>query len=191
MAIGGAAIGIICYVLYAPYAKFQRAEKELADLKETLKPRITVSYSEDDEQCRLPPRPTGMPLFRVNTHLGEGELVTNVIARVQAIRKDGKKLPLLEPVRLRFHSSGPSGELETMRPGTSEPLDMFRLDGSGLSLALAYNYEAFDHHCCNDPSHTYEIDVSISSSIVRTEFTFVCPWTGDFNTTEPYIKQPS
>lgn len=155
-----------------------------------IKPRITVSYSEDDEQCRLPPRPTGEPMFRVIAHLGGGELVTNVVARIEAIRKDGQKLPLSEPVRLRFHSSDSSGELEKMRPETSEPLDMFRVAG-GLCLALAWHYEAFKPDCCNDPNHTYEIDVSISSSIMPTKFTYVCLWTGDFNTTKPYIKQPS
>ena len=130
-------------------------------------------------------------MFRVNTHLEGVELVTNVMARVKAIRKDGQKLPLSEPVRLRFHSSDSSGELKTMRPQTSEPLDVFRLDAVGLSLALAWNYEAFNRHRCDDPDHTYEIEVSISSSIFPTEFTFVCHWTGDFNTTKPHIKQPS
>jgi hypothetical protein len=190
MAIGGAAIGIISYILYAPYAKFQKAEKQLADLKERLKPRITVSYSEDDEQCRLSPGDSINPMFRVIAHLGGDIPVTNVVARVEAIRKDGHKLRLLEPIRLRFHSSGSSGELETMRPETSEPLDMLKLVSGELWPALAYNYEAFNHRCCNDPNHTYELDVSISSSIVPTKFTYVCHWTGDFNTTKPYIKQP-
>jgi hypothetical protein len=188
MAVGGAAMGIIFYILYAPHAKFQKAEKELRDLKERLKPRITVSC--DDERCILPPRASGgNPLFRVMVHLGGADLVTDVMARIEAIRKDDQKLPLLEPVRLRFHSSDSSGELKTMRPQTSEPLDMLGLVSGELCLALAWRYEAFNHCCCNDPNHTYEIDVSISSSIWPTNFTYVCHWTGDFNTTKPYIKQ--
>lgn len=130
-------------------------------------------------------------MFRVIAQLGGVTLVTDMMARVRAIRKDGYKLPLREPVRLRFHSSGTSGELKTMRPQTSEPLDMLKLAPDGrLSLALAYDYEAFDRFCCNDPGHNCEIDVSISSSIAPTEFTYAWQWTGDFNTTKPYIKQP-
>lgn len=170
--------------------KYSEEHQNVISLEERMRPRISVSC--DHEQCILPPRASGgNPLFRVMTTLDGTELVTNVVARVEAIRKDDQKLPLLEPVRLRFHSSGTSGELETMRPETSEPLDMLGLVGGELCLALAWHYEAFNHHCCNDPNHTYEIDVSISSSIKPTKFTYVCCWTGDFNTTKPYIKQPS
>jgi hypothetical protein len=162
--------------------------KKSINLEGRIKPRMTVSC--DDEQCILPPRISrGNPLFRVMVHLGGADLVTDVMARIKAIRKDGQKLPLLEPVRLRFHSSDSSGELKTMRPETSEPLDMLGLVSGELCLALAWYYEAFNHRCCNDPNHTYEIDVSISSSIVPSNFTYVCHWTGDFNTTKPYIKQ--
>jgi hypothetical protein len=154
-------------------------------------PRMTVSCN--DEQCILPPRASGGdPLFRVIVNLGGAQLVSNVIATVKAIRKDGHSLPLPEPVRLRFHSGDSSGELKTMRPGASEPLDMLRLERDGkLWLALAWHYEAFERDCCNDPNHTYQIDVSVNSSVVPTKFTYVCLWTGDFNTTKPYIKQPS
>jgi hypothetical protein len=149
-----------------------------------------MTVSSDDEQCVLPPRASGgNPLFRVMVHLGGAEKVTDVMARIEAIRKDGQKLPLLEPVRLRFHSADGSGELKTMRPQTSEPLDMLGLVGGELCIAGAIQYEAFNHRCCNDPNHTYEIDVCISSSSWPAYFTYVCHWTGDFNTTKPYIKQ--
>jgi hypothetical protein len=163
--------------------------KKVLALEERMKPRITVSC--DDEQCVLPPHALGgNALFRVATHLGGADLVTNVVAKIKAIRKDGHKLPLLEPVRLKFHSSNDgSGELKTMRPETSEPLDMLAIVNGELWLSLAWGYGAFDNRCCNDPNHTYEIDVAISSSIWPTDFTYVCHWTGDFDTTKPYIKQ--
>ena len=123
------------------------------DLYRKVMPRMSVSSS--DEQCILPPRSGGDPLFRVIVNVGGAELVTNVIATVKAIRKDGRPLPLREPVRLRFHSSDASGELKTMRPETPEPLDMLRLErDEKLYLALAWHYEAFERDCCNDPNHT-------------------------------------
>jgi hypothetical protein len=178
----------LAIAIFQAWREQYQTSQKLAD---RIKPRITVSYSEDDEQCRLPPRPVGEPMFRVNTHLEGVELVTNIVARVKAIRKDGQRLPLREPVQLRFHSSGSSGELPAMGPNASEPLDMFRIDSGGFSLALAREYDAFDRRFCNDPGHTYEIDVSINSSSYPTEFTFVCPWTGNFNTTKPFIKPRS
>jgi hypothetical protein len=185
--LAGASVFLVRWV-YSSYAIFRIENSEVLSLGERLNPRITVSC--DDEQCILPPRESGPSMFRVIAHLGGATLVTDVMATVKAIRKDGDKLPVREPVKLRFHSSGPSGELETMRPETSVPLDMFKLNSAGkLSLAVAWNYEAFDRFCCNEPG-LYEIDVSISSSITPKEFTYVCQWTGDFNTTKPYIKQP-
>jgi hypothetical protein len=176
----------LCFICSFNHAK--TLEKEIATLQDRVKSEITVSC--DDEQCTLPPSQTTHGLFRVIVHLGGADLITNVKARIEALRKDGKKLTLREPVRLRFHSADASGELKTMSAGTGEPLDMLRLEHVGaLSLALAWNYANFDRDFCNEPDHTYEMDVSISSSIFPTKFTYVCPWTGDFNTTKPYIKQ--
>ena len=176
----------LCFI--CPFNHAKTLEKKIAGLQDRVKSEITVSC--DEEQCRLPPSQTTHGLFRVIVQLGGVDLITNVKARIEALRKDGEKLTLREPVRLRFHSADASGELKTMSPGTGEPLDMLRLEHIGaLSLALAWNYANFDCDFCKEPDHTYEMDVSISSSVLPAKFTYVCPWTGDFNTTKPYIKQ--
>jgi len=113
-------------------------------------------------------------------------------AEIKAIRKDGKALGLREPICLKFHR-GQGIELATMSPNTPELLDVLGIEHTTgtLMLALGWNYTAFDVDCCNDPGHTYEIDVSISSSIVPTDFTFILPaLTGDFGATSPDMKLP-
>src|SRR5262249_32968250 len=80
-------------------------------------------------------------------------------------------------------------------PHTSQLLDVLKIDRNTGKLVVAWGwiYDAFDWFCCSDPGHTYEIDVSINSSIPPTAFTFVLPsWSGDFGTSEkPSVRQPS
>src|SRR2546430_15914174 len=52
MAAAGAAIAIVSYVLYAPYAKFKKADVKLLELQEKLKPKFAIEYKEDG-QCNL------------------------------------------------------------------------------------------------------------------------------------------
>jgi hypothetical protein len=176
----------ICFV--SPYQNAKKLGQKIEELENRAKSEITVSFSCDTEQCVLFQSQTTMAIFRVIVHLGGDDSITNVRATIVALRKDGRKIRLHEPVKLRFHRSGASGELETMNPETDEPLDMLRIEHPGaLSLALAWNYSNFDPHFCKEPA-IYEMDVAISSSRLPFKFTFVCPWTGDFNTTKPYIK---
>jgi hypothetical protein len=144
----------------------------------------------------------------VRLFLHGNKLIEHLFATVEAIRVDGVAIPLRESVHLRFnHAKGGESELQTMSPQTFELLDLFRLDKDSkirfgdalekmpepswiLGLALATGTNSFDPFCCRQPNHTYEIDVRVGSSIVPKDFTFVIPWTGVFETTHPYIKQP-
>lgn len=160
-------------------------------LEELSKPKLDVVYKEDG-QCNLSGSATNQPHFRVRLFLHGHVLIKHLTATVKAVRKDGQELELREAVRLRFHNAKNfADELEAMNPETDELLDIFRRDtGARLSLAVSRLYNSFDCFLCNEPNHTYEIDVCIGSSTVPKEFTFVIPWTGVFKTTHPYIKPP-
>ena len=195
--MAGASVFLVRWV-YSSYAVFKQEKNARAVLEERLKPKLTVEYKEDG-QCNLAAN-SGIPdtpfpnaaHFRVWLHLHGVETVRNLIATVKAIRKDGGPVVLSEPVRLRFRNAeNYSDVLKQMNPGTQELLDICRMDNGKLSLALATGSNSFNFYCCDEPDHTYEIDVYVGSSSPRIDFTFVCPWTGDMTTTKPLVTQLS
>lgn len=168
--------------------KLLQQSNRITELEESLEPKIEVEY-EEDGQCNLAAVHRNQAHFRVRLRLRGSEMARNLIATVKAIRKDGHELLLTERVRLRFHNAkNMADDLEAMNPRTEELLDIFRLNG-GLSLAIARIYNSFDCHLCNDPG-TYEIDVTVGNSLAPKDFTFVCVWTGDFDTTKCRVKRP-
>lgn len=175
----------LCFICPLNHAK--SLVEKIDALEDRLKPRISVSC-DDDEQCKLAAGERNAAHFRVRIHLSGDKIAEKVTATVIGIREDERKLPVTQPVKLRFHLFGI--ELPILRPETVELLDMFRLDPEGVSISAVIDYGAFNRFCCNNRGRTYEIDVEIPSTLMPARFTHVFPWTGDFNTTNPYIKQP-
>jgi hypothetical protein len=180
-----AALAFGVAVVVACWLAFKDQYSKVLALEERLEPRITISCS-DDEQCKLAAGERNSPHFRVRIHLSGDKIAEKVTATIIGIREDGRKLPVTEPVKLRFHSAGI--ELPILRPGSVELLDMFRIDPEGVSISVVIDYGAFNRFCCNNLGRTYEIDVEIASTLMPARFTYIFPWTGDFNTTNPHVK---
>jgi hypothetical protein len=174
-------------VVAACWLAFKDQYGKVIALEERLKSRITASCS-DDEQCKLAGSPKNLPHFRARIHLSGDKIAERVTATVVGIREDGQKLPVEEPVKLRWHSAGL--ELPLLRPETEELLDLFRIDPEGLSISVVQDTR-FNRFCCKTAGRQYEIDVEIASTLTPSRFTYVLPWTGDFDTTKPSIEAPS
>ncbi len=175
----------VCFIA-ASFLAWRDKNKKAELLEELTKSKIAVTCGRKVEMSILTANKT--TFFRARLDLIGIEPVRNVEAAIVSIKREGKKLPLNEAVRLMLHPG--FGSLDELREGTPEFVDVLKVEPDGkLALALIGHYPAVDTYCCDESGRTYELDVSITGSTRTRMCTFVFVWTGNRDTAEFALKQ--